>query len=92
MDNKVALALIAGVALVKGIMMLLDVTGAIKKLPAWARPLVPAGLSALAGLLQALAAGADPVVALLGAGSALGFSEGTHSIRKGVKKSRAANG
>ena len=88
MDNEVALALLAGVALVKGTMVLLDKSGAIKKLPEWARPWVPVAGSAVVGLLQALYAGADPVIALLGAGTALGFSEGTHSVVKGARKSR----
>jgi hypothetical protein len=88
MTNEVALALVAGVALVKGTMVLLDKSGALKQLPPWVRPWVPVAGAAVAGLLQALLAGVDPMVALLGAGSALGLSEATHSIGTGIKRSR----
>lgn len=92
MDQRVALALLAGVAVVKTTMVLLDKSGTLAKLPPWLRPMIPVVASAVVGLLQALAAGVDPVTAALGAASALGLSESSHSLSRGVKKHRAEKG
>ena len=73
-------------ALVKGVMSVLDKSGALEKLPAWLRPQVTAVQAALVGLLAALAGGVAPPEAALAALGVMGVSHHLHATVRGLKR------
>lgn len=75
-------------ALVKGVMSVLDKSGALEKLPPWLRPQITAVQGAVVGLLAALAAGVAPHEAILAALGVVGVSHHLHATVKGVQAVR----
>ena len=85
-DARVVAVLVAGAAAVKLTMTLLDVSGALGRLPPWLRPHVTLVLAALVGSLQAVAGGVDVYVALAGSLGSVVVSDKSHQTILGAKK------
>lgn len=86
--NLLPVLLAFGVAVLKLVMGLLDKSGALAKLPAWARPMVSGALAAALALLEHLTIGGDITQALMVALAAFSGNELIHQTRKGIRKTR----
>lgn len=85
LDPKVAALLVAGAAVVKLAMTLLDKANVLEKLPPWLRPHVTIVLAALVVFLEQLVAGTNVYTALLGFLAAVVFSDKAHQTLRGIK-------
>ncbi len=81
--------LLAGAALLKTVMTVLDRVRALDKLPPYLKPVVTGALAAVLALLEHLASGGDLPRAAMVALAAFSGNELLHHVAKGVRKATA---